>query len=136
MSIIEPSTFGSFAGSGIGCPFASTPLAQLPVPANGLETRFSPVGRSSTKNQPQRAPCASSLRFLPSIVASNSTGVSTLSQSCVSCGDAWKYQTSLPGVRIQRHDGRGPQIRALAALPAKTGFALPVPQYSRFNSGS
>src|SRR5207302_2828983 len=91
-----PLTFGSLAGSGIGWPFASTPLAQFPVPANGFETRFFPLVRSRTKNQPARAPCASSLRGWPLIVASNRTGVSTLSQSWVSCGDAWKYHAILP----------------------------------------
>src|SRR5437764_177213 len=96
MSIIEPSTLGSLAGSGIGWPFASTPFAQLPVPEKGFETRFLPLVRSRTKNHPQRAPCASSLRGLPSITASNNTGVSTLSQSWVSCGDAWNHHASLP----------------------------------------
>ena len=73
-----------------------------------------PLARSSTKNLPLRDACARSFRGCPSITPSKRTGVWVASQSCVSCGDDWKYHDHLPGVRIQRHDRRGVQVRAFA----------------------
>jgi hypothetical protein len=43
-----------------------------------------------------RAAVEISLRFLPPTVASNRTGVCAESQSCMSCGDVWKYHFILP----------------------------------------
>src|ERR1700756_4135608 len=129
MSIIDPSTFGSLSGSGIGEPvLGSTPFAQLPVPENGLETRFFPFERSSTKNHPARDPCANNLRGVPLMTASNRTGVSTLSQSCVSCGDAWKYHTSFPVSGFSATMDAVYRLAPFRLCPANTGFALPVPQ--------
>src|SRR5438552_9744525 len=54
------------------------------------------VARSSTKKKPLRLACASSLRGCPLIVPSNKTGTCVASQSCVSCGEHWKYQTIFP----------------------------------------
>src|SRR5438477_272450 len=59
------------------------------VGTKGAVSRCSPVVRSSKKKYPFRLACASSLRFLPWNSASNRTGVSTASQSCVSCGEGW-----------------------------------------------
>src|SRR5205085_2529940 len=90
-----PSTLGSLAGSAIGSPRESTPLDQFKS-MNGCVTIFLPLVRSRTKKYPLREAIATSLRFCLLISPSMSTGVSTLSQSCVSCGDAWNPQTNFP----------------------------------------
>src|SRR6476469_6365088 len=120
MSIIEPSTLGSFAGLGIGCPLASTPSAQFPVPENGLETRFLPLVRSRTKNHPARDPWATSLRGCPLLLASKRTGVSTLSQSCVTWGEAWKYHSSLPVSGLRATSDAVQRLEPFRACPANT----------------
>ena len=55
-----------------------------------------PVVRSRTKKWPLREACAISFRGLPSTVPSKTTAVCVASQSCVSCGDDWKYHTIFP----------------------------------------
>ena len=57
-----------------------------------------------------------SLRGWPLISPSKSTAVCVESQSCVSCGDDWKYHTILPGVRVERDDRRGEEVVARAVL--------------------
>ena len=68
--------------------------------------------------------------------ASKRTGVSVLSQSWVSWGDPWKYQTSLPVSALSATIEQVHRSAPFLPCPAITGFALPVPQYSRFSSGS
>ena len=61
-----------------------------------VDTIDLPLVRSSTKNWPFREACAMSFRGRPLIVPSNTTAVWVASQSCVSCGEDWKYQTIFP----------------------------------------
>src|ERR1041384_912112 len=81
-----PSLLGSFAGSGIGRPCASSSLLQLTA-ANGLVSRLLPLVLSRTKKYPLRDACNSILRGCPLNSPSTSTGTSAASQSCVSCGE-------------------------------------------------
>ena len=90
-----PATCGFFSGFGIGWPRSSYPSDQL-VLTYSDETRFLPVVRSRTKKCPLRDAMATSLRGWPLTVPSMSTGVCVASQSCVSCGEAWKYHFIVP----------------------------------------
>ena len=119
---------GLFRRIGDWLPTRIDALGPVAAPEKGLDTRFFPLVRSSTKNHPARAPCARSLRGWPSIVASKSTGVSTLSQSCVSCGDAWKYHAIFPVSGLSATMEAVQRLEPLRDWPAKTGLALPVPQ--------
>src|ERR1700690_2232905 len=133
MVISVPSTRGSLVSSGIGWPLASTPFDQFSG-TKGLDSTFFPLVRSRTKKYPLRAACASSLRGLPSISASRRTGVSVLSQSCVSWGDAWKYQTILPVSGFRATIEQVQRLAPFLPCPATTGLGLPVPQYNRLRS--
>ncbi len=111
------------------------PLAQFTA-AKGLVSRLLPLVRSSTKKYPLREACISILRGLPSKSASTRTGTSLASQSCVSCGEAWKPQTSLPvsglmATMLQVH-GLSPG----RTLPLRTGVGFPVPTKTRLSAGS
>src|SRR5262249_33268267 len=63
------------------------------------------------------------------MVASNRTGVSTLSQSCVSCGDAWKYNASLPVSGF--HAKIDAVYRLAQGRPCPANNALAVPALPR-----
>ena len=89
---------------------------------------FLPVVRSRTKNQPLRAACASSLRGLPSTSPSKSTGVCVASQSCVSCGDDWKYQASFPVSGLSATIDSVNRLSPCRLRPLITGCGLPVPK--------
>src|SRR5438093_13762758 len=121
-----PSTLGSFSGSRMGCPLASIPLNQFADSMNGFERMFLPLVRSSTKKKPLRLACASSLRGCPLTTPSNKMGTWVASQSCVSCGEHWKYQAIFP-VSGSRATMEAVQRLSPGRLcPAMTGFGLPV----------
>ena len=76
---------------------------------------------------PLRLACASSLRRCPLTTASKSTGVCVASQSCVSCGDTWKYHAIFP---VSGFSATMEQVQRLSPgllSPISTGWGLPVP---------
>src|SRR5262249_44914720 len=65
-----------------------------------------------------------------------STGVSTASQSWVSCGETENAHTSFP---VSGFSATIEQVYGLSpgrVVPFNTGVGLPVPQYRRLSSGS
>src|ERR1700733_12789461 len=110
----------------MGWPLASTPLDQFRG-TNGRERIFLPLVRPRTKKFPLQTVWARNLRGLPSILASKRTGVSTLSQSCLSLGDPWKYQTNLPVSGFRATIAQVQRLAPFRPWPAITEFGLPVP---------
>src|SRR6202011_1600296 len=80
--------------------------------------------------------CAISLRGCPLISPSKITAVCVESQSCVSCGDDWKYQTILPVSALSATIDAVNRLAPARFLCAITGCGLPVVTYTRFSSGS
>src|SRR5688572_17409421 len=81
---------------GSGEPFSRIPFAQLEDVPYLAAAMCAPVRRSTVKKKPLRAAVDTSFRGRPFTVPSMRIGVCAESQSCVSCGDVWKYHAILP----------------------------------------
>src|SRR6185503_20203332 len=130
-----PAICGCFAGFGTGCPFSSYPVDQF-VLTYSDEMMAVPLVRSSTKKCPLRAAWATSLRVCPLTWPSKSTAVCVESQSCVSCGDDWKYQFIFPVSGLSDTIDAVNRFAPARFTCAMTGCGLPVVTYIWFSSGS
>jgi hypothetical protein len=61
-------------------------------------------------------------------VPSKSTGVCVASQSCVSCGDDWKYQAIFPVSGLSATIDSVNRLSPCRLRPLITGCGLPVPK--------
>jgi len=109
----------------MGWPFGSDAFDQF-MERSWVREHVLAVGAIQQEKIAVAVGCAKSLRGLPSISASISTGVCAASQSWVSCGDAG---STTPTCRCPRLAQRWSSIRLspLRLRPVNTGFGLPVP---------
>ena len=96
------------------------PLAQLVVAPNLLVTMCSPGHAIDGEEIAVARGRRTSLRGFPLIVPSIRIGVCAESQSCVSCGDVWKYQAIFP---VSTLTATSEQVKRLSPLPADAGVA-------------
>src|SRR6187401_555891 len=132
----EPPMDGSLPGSRRNDPLGAISFTQFVPRPYLLEAMCSPVRRSTVKKYPFRAAVETSLRGRPLITASIRIGVCAESQSCMSCGDVWKYHAILP---VSTFTATSAHVNRLSPSPRPTvyaGIGLPVPKMYSFVSGS